>query len=574
MPICMKFYCLIKINKFTDLININNLNKNMLKYLLLLSIFSFAQKQSIFHLSNLNNKQLSYLFTSKKDIEDKKIIASFFLNKAKKEKNEYNIILGYLYLSQVEKNEELVVNYFNNAIYNSKKILETYLLSYSYYSKANHFINKRKYSIALNNYLLANKNLNKKDNELLHHDIQFSIAIINSSLLNYKEALPVFLENHNYYLKLYKRPDLNAVYAIAESYNRLGNIKLAIHYTNYGKNWSKKLGSSSILFISADGINHFKEKKYIKAIDLLKKSLPMIKEDFANYATNSFYIAKSYLALKKKNKAIVFFKKVDSIFEKENNITIERIESYKYLIDYYKEKKDINNQLYYTNNLIKADSTLRTNYQYLTKKIHRDYDIPKLLISKEALIKKLKNEKFYYILFVSLFAILMTVIIFLFRKKQKKILLSQSLAFEKYKEKMLNKEKHSEKEKLKKEDTIVIQNDIVDNIIMKLNAFEFENRFLNKECTLDKLAKELETNTSYLSKIINDKKGVTFPNYINNLRIEYAVSKLENDDLFRKYNMKGIANSVGFNNADSFSRAFKSHMNMRPTFFIENLKIK
>lgn len=555
---------------------------HMFKYLLLfITFFAFAQKPTLYKMSF---KELSDLYFKEKDTLCKIQIADFFLHKAKKEQFHFNIVLGYIYKSQIEKNDDLVEKYIDSTVSHSEKYMpNTYLLSYSYYTKANYFFDKRKYNTALNNYILADKLLNKADNESLYYDIQFSIAIINSSLLNYKEALPVFLEYHNYYLKTYNEPSLGAVFSVAESYNRLGNIKLAKYYTSYGKKWSKMLNHDQEVFMYSEGIDYFKEKKYNKAIQILKNSLTLLatKKDFANYATNSFYIAKSYLAIGNKRDAMLFFKKVDSVFDAKNNITLERIDCYKYLIQHYKDNKDINNQLYYTEKLIKADSTLRSNYEYLTTKIHKDYNIPKLLKNKESLIDQLKNEKLYFTVFVGFLLIISFGLVTTFiryRKRQNQLLINQQLAFEKYKENQHEKIINIDLEKntdLKQIETAnVIQDGLIDVIMGKLVLFEKGEQYLNKECTLDKLAKDLDTNTSYLSKIINDKKKTSFPNYLNSLRIEYAVLKLENDDLFRKYNMKGIADSVGFNNADSFSRAFKHHMNMNPTFFIDKLKNK
>lgn len=553
--------------------------KTIMKYLFIfISFISFAQKQTVSKLSILDYQQLSDLYLSEKDTIEKKAVADYFLKKAEKDQDDFNIVLGNIYISQIEKEPNVIEKYIDTAINHAKNyVSDSHLLSYSYYVKACHFFDKRKYNISLNNYILADKHLNRMDNEGLYYDIQFSIAIINSSLLNYKEALPVFLDYHNYYLELYKQPNLNAVFAIAESYNRLGNIKLSKYYTNYGKKWSTILNSDPSIFLFTEGIDCYKEKKYVKSIQILQKSLLHAKDDFANYATNSFYIGKSYLGLNDEKKAMLFFKKVDSVFGIRKNITVERIEAYKYLIDFYKKKRDIVNQLHYTNNLIRADSTLRSDYEYLTEKIHKDYNIPKLLQNKESLIGQLKKEKIYFISFMIFCVILIFIIVFIFTKKQKKLLKNQQLAFEKYKSNQLNadiKKDFVEKAPQKITDEIfIIHDEVTESILVKLSILVENKFFLDKDCTLDKLAKLLATNTTYLSKIINEKMGVSFPNYLNGLRIDYAVLQLENDE-FEKYNIKGIASASGFNNSDSFSRAFTLRMNMKPTFFLDKIKNK
>jgi AraC-like DNA-binding protein len=551
----------------------------MMKYLLIfISFISFAQKTILVsELSKMNYPELADLYF-KKDTLSKIVIADFFLQKAKKENHHFNISLGFIYKSQMAIKEDLIEKYIDSALNNSKRYLpNSYLLAYSYYTKANFFFDKRKYNIALNNYILANKFLDKEDHERLYYDIQFIIAVINSSLFNYEEALPIFIESHKYSLKSNGKPDTGVVFAIAESCNRLDKIKLAQYYTNYGKKWCKILNEDPNIFLSCEGINYYKLKKYIYAIQLLKKTLKSTKEDFANYATNCLYIGKSYVAIGDTKMGVVYFKKVDSVFVKEKNITVERIACYKYLLSYYKEKNDPKNQLLYTNNLIKADSTLMSNYNYLTKKIHTEYDIPELLKNKESLINELKIEKKYYLFLFIVITIGLFYLFIRYQKKQKQLQFDQQEIFKKYKEAQFktitNKEKTVNLEKIELTvSSTIIHQDLASELMYKLIDFENKKRYLDKNCTLDKVAKEMNTNTTYLSKIINEKKGVNFSNYINSLRIEYAADRLENDESFIKYNMRGIADAVGFNNADSFARAFKTHLNMTPSFFIEQLK--
>ena len=44
--------------------------------------------------------------------------------------------------------------------------------------------------------------------------------------------------------------------------------------------------------------------------------------------------------------------------------------------------------------------------------------------------------------------------------------------------------------------------------------------------------------------------------YVNDLRIEYAIQKLETDRKFRNFTIKAISESVGFSNPVSFLQAF------------------
>jgi len=82
-------------------------------------------------------------------------------------------------------------------------------------------------------------------------------------------------------------------------------------------------------------------------------------------------------------------------------------------------------------------------------------------------------------------------------------------------------------------ETIGLPQDIVDGILVKLKKFEDTHRFAKKNYTLTKLAKELDTNSTYLSKIINMTKGMNFAKYMNEIRIDYAITRLKEDKRFR-----------------------------------------
>ena len=116
-----------------------------------------------------------------------------------------------------------------------------------------------------------------------------------------------------------------------------------------------------------------------------------------------------------------------------------------------------------------------------------------------------------------------------------------------------------------------ISDEKVSKILDKLEKFEKANSFLNQTTNLTSVAKKLNTNTSYLSQIINTHKGVTFTNYITQLRIEYALNELKNDKVLRSYSIKAIAKELGFKSEGAFSRAFKKQTGIYPSFFIKNL---
>ncbi len=88
------------------------------------------------------------------------------------------------------------------------------------------------------------------------------------------------------------------------------------------------------------------------------------------------------------------------------------------------------------------------------------------------------------------------------------------------------------------------------------------------------MAEELETNTAYLSKVINTYKGKSFTAYITELRIDTALVNLKNNKTLQSYTIMAIADEFGFKRQETFSRAFKAYTGIYPSQYLRNLKEK
>lgn len=118
----------------------------------------------------------------------------------------------------------------------------------------------------------------------------------------------------------------------------------------------------------------------------------------------------------------------------------------------------------------------------------------------------------------------------------------------------------------------VIKEEIVVELLAQLKILERSHFFLDAELTLSGLAKSLNSNTSYLSRVINTEKGMRFTTYINQLRIDYIYKKLLADKKLQKYSLNGLANVAGFKTAQKFSDAFYEYKGMRPSCFLKQLQ--
>jgi AraC-like DNA-binding protein len=110
-----------------------------------------------------------------------------------------------------------------------------------------------------------------------------------------------------------------------------------------------------------------------------------------------------------------------------------------------------------------------------------------------------------------------------------------------------------------------INSGVSDAIIEKLDRLMNEEKaYLNNDLTLGLTAEKLETNTAYLSHIINEQFGMNFSNYLNKYRIEEAKRILSANEQ-NILSFEGIANSCGFKSRSSFNQAFKRFTGITPT---------
>lgn len=117
----------------------------------------------------------------------------------------------------------------------------------------------------------------------------------------------------------------------------------------------------------------------------------------------------------------------------------------------------------------------------------------------------------------------------------------------------------------------VISDKTEEEILEKLRKFENSKLYLDKQLRIASLAKQLGTNTRYLSSIINASKNKSFNAYINSLRIQFIVDKLNSDAKYRSYKISYLAEESGFVSQSSFTTAFKEITGSTPSAYIKNI---
>ncbi len=528
-----------------------------------------------------------YYFNPKTPKKDLMNYADAYLLKGKIENKEERISRGFYFkaLLYYDIDNKRAIKLLDSVIKYSKNGNDSFFPAAAYCEKGNLLVKGHFFKDALKSFNLGEL-YSKKNNIDYYYIIRENIAITKSENLGeVDEALKIYKECYKYYKTKdihddkYSSDYLSIIFGIADVFKTLKKVDSCSYYNNIGYKDSKATQNKIFLslFILNEGANQIQKKKYYAAIDSINKALPELKifNNNINILASYFYYGKAYEGLDKKELAVQNYLKVDSIYQKNKEIiTPEFTDGYIYIINYYKNIGDKTNQLKYLITYMTIDSTLQKNYKELDKLLQNDYDIPHLIKDKEQLISSLKNKSQYYFFGIVLL-FLATISLLYYNRYNKK-------RYQKRFKKIIA-ETLKENDKVQKQEIVInkptnkeigIAKEIIEKIVKQLHEFETKKGFLNSKISIQSLSEEFDTNTKYLSRIVNEFKGKTFINYINDLRIDFAINNLKDDNKARKYTLQALANEYGFNSAESFSAAFSKKTGIKPSYFIKELENK
>ncbi|WP_299243439.1 helix-turn-helix domain-containing protein [uncultured Aquimarina sp.] len=101
-----------------------------------------------------------------------------------------------------------------------------------------------------------------------------------------------------------------------------------------------------------------------------------------------------------------------------------------------------------------------------------------------------------------------------------------------------------------------------------IKQFVEKSRFyLLSSASLKSLAEELDSNSNYISQVINACTDLNFNDFINQYRIEASKKRLI-DSEYSHLTIEAIGNSVGFKSKSAFYNAFKKHVTISPKAFV------
>lgn len=432
--------------------------------------------------------------------------------------------------------------------------------------------------------------------DYFHNAEKKAIAIDNEF---YKVIIPVLIANMHYQAEEYKKAitiykksieDLQVKKPIDENnikfnsaiiYNVLGSSYLKIKEIDSAKLMLKtsldkgyadfspmiRTGYETIL-----GDIYFEEEDYKKAL----QQYTVAKNKGDKYNLNSGLlstykqISKTYEKLNKVDSAIYVLNKGINLI-KQNSKEFMLSEDYKELARLYKTSGDTEKSNEFYEKYIFNQAELEKNKQDIISTFHNK-EVEEITTAKE---NQERTNRNLLIAGISVIVLLLGTLVFIINKRKK-----EKIHFESLLSKINTSEKQEEKTTiivdtkdaiLESTTTSDISEETTQEILDGLQKLEAQEYYLKQECNSHNVAKKIKTNTSYLSKVVNSHYQKNFNTYINDLRINYTILRLKNDSQFRSYTIQSIANEVGYKSADSFTKYFKKHTGLNPSFYIKKL---
>lgn len=108
-----------------------------------------------------------------------------------------------------------------------------------------------------------------------------------------------------------------------------------------------------------------------------------------------------------------------------------------------------------------------------------------------------------------------------------------------------------------------LKNDLVD-------LFENKKRFQDPTLSIDDVAKDLNTNRTYVSKIINEEFGSSFYAFVNKYRMTEFVNRLYESKENAPFRIREVSEQVGFKSYTSFFNYFREEMGTTPSDYLKH----
>lgn len=349
----------------------------------------------------------------------------------------------------------------------------------------------------------------------------------------------------------------NAAYLDSTSYY-LQSAEAHIKEENFTPS---KIRQRQIVSLKADIL--YDKKDYQQAIEYYQKTLDASKSLGLKKRVyqSLFMLGKCYFLIGEYRKAKEVFDQISSEDLKQYKLLKNAVSIKFYYAQIYAKLGDFEKALKYTDtfNIQIEDFYQSMNENTVDVLTQNELNEKKRILNN--LAEKEKTNDYLIIILLSIFLLSILLVIHA-RNQRKKFQLKMNdllLSIEKK-----NKDDHTS--------VVTVKEEKAQKLLSRLSEIEKQKLFLNKNYSLNMLAKKIDSNSSYVSQIINTYWGKSFVEYTNELRINYIIQKLKEDTIYQKFTLIAIAESIGYKSLSSFNKHFKNIAGVTPKQYLNYLR--
>jgi len=349
----------------------------------------------------------------------------------------------------------------------------------------------------------------------------------------------------------------NAVYLDSTAYY----LEEAKSHVEKEKFAPSKMRQRQILSLNSDIL--YAKKEYKQAAKFYQKTLE-VSESLGlkkRVYQSRFKLAECYFHLGQYAKSKEMFDKISSDDLKQYKLLKNAILIKFYYAQIYSKLGDIEKTLKYTDTFQVQLEDFYQDMSANTVDVLTQNELKEKQRILNNLEEKEKTNNYLTIILSSIF-LLSILLVFHARNQRKKFQTKMNDLLLGLEEK--NKEDNSS--------VVTVKEEKAKKLLSKLLKIEEQELFLNKNYSLNLLAKKIDSNSSYVSQIINAYWGKSFVEYTNELRINYILQKLKEDTTYQKFTLIAIAESIGYKSLSSFNKHFKNIAGVTPKQYLNYLR--
>lgn len=99
------------------------------------------------------------------------------------------------------------------------------------------------------------------------------------------------------------------------------------------------------------------------------------------------------------------------------------------------------------------------------------------------------------------------------------------------------------------------------------HVMESPEFYCDPDCSIDRLAAAIDSNSRYVSEVINEEYGMNFRAFLNKYRIKEAMRRFEDSANYGNLTIRAVAESVGYKSQATFIAVFTKETGLKPSLY-------